>query len=120
MPDLIRHPGIALDSAEGCAWRLENRHCVPSFRRNDKPGVFNRRINRLRLSGGRLAVTSLPLLLRLSGRLATAFVFYNCLDLDGSAVEPGIFYGLVHLVGYPVLHLEKGELPLQIDLADLV
>ena len=30
MPDLIRHPVIALDSG---------------FRRNDKPGVFNRRIN---------------------------------------------------------------------------
>ena len=65
-------------------------------------------------------MTPLPLFLRLCGGLATAFVFYNCLDLDGSAVKPGIFYGLVHLAGYPLIHLEKGELPLQIDLADFV
>ena len=65
-------------------------------------------------------MTPLLLFLRLSRRLATALVLHNCLDLDGSAVEPGIFYGLVHLFGYPLLHLEKGKLPLQIDLADLV
>jgi hypothetical protein len=42
---VIRYPEIPLDSAIGCADRLEKLHWVPGFHRNDKRKVFIRRFN---------------------------------------------------------------------------
>ena len=105
----------------GAAFKRTDPQCVPKGCTTDALNLpFQWDASSLRSSGGRLAMAAFFLFLRLFRRPFAAFVFYNCLDLDGSAVEPGIFYGLVHLVGYPLLHFEKGELPLQIDLAYFV
>jgi hypothetical protein len=45
MPGLIRHPVMALDSAKGCAIRLEKLLSVPGLRRDDKLKAFNCQVN---------------------------------------------------------------------------
>lgn len=57
---IIPHPSCrtssvsrnCLDSANGCPWRLEQRHYVPVFRRNDNTGAVRCQIDKWPLQGG--------------------------------------------------------------------
>jgi len=64
MPDLIRYPVIPLESAIGCAFRLEKLHWVPGFRRNDKCKVFIRRFNNW-IRGNVLNISAFPACIRI-------------------------------------------------------